>query len=95
MTLTGCAVWPVEPDPYPTGPAPGAPPILVVGTLGDPATPYESTARLAEMLGVGTVLTWEGEGHTAYPNTGCITSAVDRYLIDLVVPPAGQRCPAR
>ena len=47
----------------------GAPPIVVVGTTGDPATPYESTAKLADMLGTGQVLTWEGEGHTAYPET--------------------------
>ena len=49
----------------------------MVGTTGDPATPYEQTPRLAEMLGVGRVLTWEGEGHTAYPQTPCITDAVD------------------
>jgi pimeloyl-ACP methyl ester carboxylesterase len=95
ITLLTCALWPGKRDPYPVGPATGAPPIVVVGTTGDPATPYENTAELAGMLGTGQVLTWEGEGHTAYPNTGCITSAVDRYLIDLVVPPAGQRCPAR
>jgi pimeloyl-ACP methyl ester carboxylesterase len=89
-----CALWPVAPDPYPTGPAEGAPPILVVGTLGDPATPYESTARLADMLGVGVVLTWEGEGHTAYPDTACISDAVDAYLIDLTVPDEGTTCPA-
>ena len=47
------------------------------------------------MLGVGHVLTWEGEGHTAYPQTTCITDAVDAYLIDLTVPaePA-LTCPA-
>ncbi|MDG4829868.1 alpha/beta hydrolase [Solwaraspora sp. WMMD1047] len=90
-----CAFWPGESDPYPTGPAAGAPPVLVVGTTGDPATPYEQTPALAEMLGVGVVLTWEGEGHTAYPQTRCITEAVDAYLIDLTVPPEGTRCPAR
>ena len=47
------------------------------------------------MLGVGVVLTWEGEGHTAYPETACITNAVNEYLINLKVPPAGQSCPAR
>ena len=87
--------WPTERDPYPTGEAAGAPPILVVGTTGDPATPYENTQRLATMLGTGEVLTWEGEGHTAYPNTACITGAVDAYLIDLTVPRDGLRCPAR
>jgi hypothetical protein len=93
--LLGCALWPGGSDPYPTGPAEGAPPILVVGTLGDPATPYESTARLAELLGTGVVLTWEGEGHTAYPATSCINDAVDAYLIDLTVPAEGTTCPAQ
>jgi pimeloyl-ACP methyl ester carboxylesterase len=88
-----CAYWPGERDPYPTGEAKGAPPIVVVGTTGDPATPYEQTAKLADMLGVGVVLTWEGEGHTAYPQTECVTRAVDEYLIDLKVPQAGLRCP--
>ena len=93
--LLPCVFWPTEHDPYPTGAAQGAPPILVVGTTGDPATPYENTQRLATMLGTGEVLTWEGEGHTAYPNTPCITTAVDGYLIDLTVPEEGLRCPAR
>jgi pimeloyl-ACP methyl ester carboxylesterase len=93
--MLSCTNWPAQRDPYPTGPADGAPPILVVGTTGDPATPYEQTAKLAEMLGVGRVLTWEGEGHTAYPQTRCITDAVNRYLIDLTMPPEGKRCPLR
>jgi pimeloyl-ACP methyl ester carboxylesterase len=92
--LLTCAAWPAKKDPYPVGPATGAPPIVVVGTTGDPATPYESTMKLADMLGVGQVLTWEGEGHTAYPTTTCIRKAVDSYLIDLRVPEKGQRCPA-
>ncbi|WP_245670177.1 alpha/beta hydrolase [Micromonospora mirobrigensis] len=93
--MLGCVEWPGQRDPYPTGKAVGAPPILVVGTTGDPATPYEQTPALASMLGVGQVLTWEGEGHTAYPQTGCITDAVDAYLISLAVPRQGLRCPAR
>jgi pimeloyl-ACP methyl ester carboxylesterase len=93
-SVLGCVLWPAEPDPYPTGPAEGAPPIVVVGTLGDPATPYESTPRLAEMLGVGVVVTSEGEGHTAYPENSCIAEVVDAYLIDLTVPAEGTSCPA-
>jgi hypothetical protein len=46
------------------------------------------------MLGVGHVLTWEGEGHTAYPETPCISEAVNAYLIDLKVPAEGKTCPA-
>jgi pimeloyl-ACP methyl ester carboxylesterase len=93
--MMACTYWPGNRDPYPVGPATGSPPIVVVGTTGDPATPYENTARLASMLGTGQVLTWEGEGHTAYPSTTCIVKAVDTYLIDLTVPKDGLRCPAR
>jgi hypothetical protein len=42
---------------------------------------------------VGRVLTWEGEGHTAYPGTECVNQAVDAYLIDLTVPDEGATCP--
>jgi pimeloyl-ACP methyl ester carboxylesterase len=93
--MLSCAVgeWPGGADPYPTGAATGAPPIVVVGTTGDPATPYAQTQRLADMLGIGHVLTWQGEGHTAYPQTPCITDAVDAYLIGLTVPAAGKTCP--
>ncbi|MCW2612935.1 MAG: hypothetical protein QOC93_3758 [Actinomycetota bacterium] len=94
-SLLTCAVWPSTRDPYPTGPARGAPPILVVGTTGDPATPYENTPKLASMLGTGIVLTWQGEGHTAYPQTACVSRAVDAYLLELKVPAAGLSCPAR
>jgi pimeloyl-ACP methyl ester carboxylesterase len=92
--LLPCAVWPAEKDPYPTGPYTGETPLVVVGTVGDPATPYESTQKLADMLGNAVVVTWEGEGHTAYSETTCIQRAIDNYLIDLVVPENGLTCPA-
>jgi pimeloyl-ACP methyl ester carboxylesterase len=93
--MLNCAVWPAKKDPYPVGAASGSPPIVVVGTKGDPATPYESTPKLAEMLGTGIVLTWDGEGHTAYPETRCIRAAVDEYFVDLKAPGNGLTCPAR
>jgi pimeloyl-ACP methyl ester carboxylesterase len=95
MGLVGCSVWPAKHDPYPVGPAKGSPPILVVGTIGDPATPFESTAKLANMLGTGQVLAWDGKQHTAYPSTTCIRDAVDNYLIDLKLPQKGLTCPAQ
>jgi hypothetical protein len=39
------------------------------------------------------VLSWNGEGHTAYPKTKCVTSKVNAYLITATVP-AGNSCPA-
>ena len=92
--LLTCQQWPAKRDPYPTGKADGAPPMVVVGTINDPATPYAQTQKLADMLGNSTVLTWQGQGHTAYPQTSCISTAVDNYLINLKVPAAGTTCPA-
>ncbi|MDQ1644681.1 MAG: hypothetical protein QOJ50_865 [Cryptosporangiaceae bacterium] len=93
LSLLSCTDWPAKRDPYPTGAATGSPPILVIGTTGDPATPYENAGKLAAQLGTGRLLTWEGEGHTAYPQTKCIRDAVDGYLLRGSTPPAGTRCP--
>jgi len=94
MLPCAARVWPGTHDPYPTGPATGAPPIVLVGTTGDPATPYAQTAKLASMLGNSHIITWDGEGHTAYPQTTCVNHAVDAYLINLTVPKPGLTCPA-
>ena len=73
--------------------AKGAAPILVVGTTGDPATPYAWAQALAEQLESGQLLTWEGDGHTAYGSSGpCIHDAVDAYLTSGTVPEPGLTC---
>ena len=53
---------------------------LVIGTTGDPATPYEQAVSLAELLDGAKLLTLKGEGHTAYGDNTCINSLVDAYL---------------
>jgi hypothetical protein len=73
--------------------APGADPILVVGTLRDPATPYQWAVGLANQLQSGVLLSWNGDGHTAYGRgSTCIDKAVDRYLIQGKPPADGTRC---
>ena len=89
-----CEGWPVPPvrTPAPVSAA-GAPPILVVGTTGDPATPYEWAQALAEQLESGRLLTWEGQDHTAYRlGSRCIDTAVDAYFLDGVLPGEGATC---
>jgi pimeloyl-ACP methyl ester carboxylesterase len=93
LGLLGCQQWLGPRHPLPRVRAAGSPPILVIGTTNDPATPYASAGVLARALASGVLLTWDGEGHTAYPKTPCVTRAVDAYLIDLRVPHAGTRCP--
>jgi pimeloyl-ACP methyl ester carboxylesterase len=88
-----CAFWPVHPTTDPGKiTADGAPPILVVGTTGDPATPYEWAQALSKELSSGVLLTRKGEGHTAYGDSACIQQAVDTYLITLKTPPANTVC---
>jgi pimeloyl-ACP methyl ester carboxylesterase len=89
-----CASWPAPPvsRPHPIR-APGAAPILVVGTVRDPATPYVWAQALAEQLESGVLLSYDGDGHTAYARgSECIDDAVERYLIDGEVPPADTVC---
>ena len=89
-----CEAWPAEPasEPVPVTAA-GADPILVIGTRGDPATPYEWAPALADQLESGVLVTWNGEGHTAYGRAGeCIGSTVDAYLVEGTVPEDGLVC---
>ena len=73
--------------------ASGAAPILVVGTTGDPATPYAWAQALAEQLESGQLLTWEGDGHTAYGRSNdCVKKAVDTYLLNGTMPAKGLTC---
>ncbi|WP_055697857.1 alpha/beta hydrolase [Streptomyces silaceus] len=78
-----CADWPAGTRRPHEVRAKGVPPVLVVGTTGDPATPYEEAESLAGQFPGGMLLTYEGRGHTAYGRGGsCVTRAVDAYLVD-------------
>ena len=71
----------------------GAAPILVVGTTGDPATPYSWARSLADQLDSGRLLTWEGNGHTAYGGDApCVNDAVNTYLLTGTMPDEGLTC---
>ncbi|MDF2993302.1 MAG: putative hydrolase or acyltransferase [Microbacterium sp.] len=89
-----CASWPAPP----TGTrgvitADGSAPIVVIGTTGDPATPYVGAQRLAEQLSQGVLITNVGEGHLGYnKGNACVTDAVDAYLVEGTVPEDGLRC---
>jgi pimeloyl-ACP methyl ester carboxylesterase len=89
-----CTFWPVPPQGLPQAiRAPGAPPIVVVGTTGDPATPYAWAQALAHELRTGHLLTAVGETHASYGRgDSCVDGTVDRYLLQLTVPPPAVRC---
>jgi pimeloyl-ACP methyl ester carboxylesterase len=93
-SLGFCSLWKAPPDKPITVKDSNAPTVLVIGTTGDPATPISGARHLAALLGTATLLVWQGDGHTAYPKTSCVTNAVNAYLINLKSPAAGTTCPA-
>jgi pimeloyl-ACP methyl ester carboxylesterase len=93
-TPSPCEHWPVPPrgttEPFAIT---DGPPILVVATTGDPATPYEWGVRLADELDTAVLLTVEGDGHTAFGSGNrCVDELVVAYLIDLELPSGELRC---
>ena len=90
-----CPLWPVGPAPA-TGRLHrvGDRPVVVVGTTGDPATPYEYAVDMARELDSAVLVTHEGEGHTAYGTSACVRRVVQAYLNDGRNPAAGIRCPS-
>ena len=88
-----CAMWPTPSVPLEPVTAPGTPPILVVSTTGDPATPYESGVAVADRLESGVLVTNEGDGHGVVANgKPCIDDLVAAYLVENVVPDDGYTC---
>ncbi|GER22857.1 alpha/beta hydrolase [Zafaria cholistanensis] len=89
-----CKAWKYPPtgSPAPIS-AEGAAPIVVIGTTGDPATPYEWSQSMAKQLDSAVFLTYRGHGHTAYGRAGsCIQDPVDAYLLEGKVPRDGLTC---
>lgn len=90
-----CAYWPRSEE-APTGfTAPDAPPVVVIGTVGDPATPYAWARELAAQLESAVLVTYEGAGHTLYgeDRSPCVDGPVDAYLLTGQAPPPGLTCP--
>jgi pimeloyl-ACP methyl ester carboxylesterase len=73
--------------------AKGSAPIMVVGTTNDPATPYVWAKSLASQLENGHLVTYKGEGHTAYnKSNACVNNAVDDFLVSGTVPAKDPLC---
>jgi pimeloyl-ACP methyl ester carboxylesterase len=66
---------------------------MVVGTTRDPATPYEWAQKMAREFKNGRLVSWDGDGHTAYMRSNrCVNDAVDNYLVDGKVPDGDVKC---
>ncbi len=88
-----CSGWPIAaPNPPHLPQITDGPPVLILGSLHDPATPHEWARGVEKNTPRATLLTYEGHGHGIYDRSPCTTKAADDYLIDLTIP--GTRCPA-
>ncbi|QNK79292.1 alpha/beta hydrolase [Nakamurella sp. PAMC28650] len=88
-----CSSWPAPETALGPVTATGAPPILVLGAVDDPVSPFAEVRSLTAQLGSATLLTWQSGTHGGYPASSCMTNAVDAYLLAGTMPAAGTLCP--
>ena len=71
----------------------GAAPILVVGSTGDSATPYQQAVSMAKQLESGHLLTYDGPGHGAVSaGNACVDETITAYLQEGTLPEDGKTC---
>jgi pimeloyl-ACP methyl ester carboxylesterase len=72
----------------------GSAPVLVVGTTGDPATPYAGAEAMGRRIAGSELLTFDSTEHTAFGRgiSTCIDDAVVTYLLDGTLPSPGTHC---
>ena len=71
----------------------GAAPILVVGSTGDSATPYQQAVSMAKQLESGHLLTYDGPGHgSVIAGNACVDETITAYLEDGTLPEDGKTC---
>lgn len=89
-----CGFWPIKTDNKPAKiAASGSGPIVVVGTTRDPATPYQWSVRLNDQLANSSLITFDGDGHTAYTRSNaCVDDAINDYYVKKTVPQDGLKC---
>ncbi|HEX3005732.1 MAG TPA: alpha/beta hydrolase [Angustibacter sp.] len=94
FSLSTCSQWPVQSGQHTVAlHAKGAPPIVVIGTTRDPATPLSWAQALAKELDSGRLITRDGDGHTGFQRgNSCVDNAVEAWLIQGKAPTDGLSC---
>jgi len=88
-----CATWPVRStgDTQKKISYTGRTPIVILGTTGDPATPYEDAQHMHRALASSRLVTLDGDGHLAFDQSACVQAKVLAYF-DRGVTPRDSRC---
>jgi pimeloyl-ACP methyl ester carboxylesterase len=89
-----CAEWYTADEDRYTGPFDRltANPVLVVGNLFDPATPYHGAVAADALLPSSSLLTVDGWGHTSLFLSQCADAHINAYLLTVAIPPPGTVC---
>ena len=94
--LPGCYQWPKAIDPLhelTRSDLSDAPPVVVVNSSHDPATPYANAVKAHALLSRSRLVTWGGADHTSFAGGHqCIDNAVVPYLVSGSLPKAGTKC---
>ncbi|NNG37638.1 alpha/beta hydrolase [Nakamurella aerolata] len=88
-----CSGWPPATAALTRASAPGAAPILVLGAVNDPVSPYAEVQALTRQLASARLLSWQSGQHGSFPGGSCVNTAVERYLTDGAMPTQGAICP--
>lgn len=93
-SLSTCGAWPIQSESTKRPlTAEGAPPIVVVGTTRDPATPLRWAEALADQLSSGRLVVRDGDGHTGYnQGNACVDRAIETFLLTGDAPADDTRC---
>ena len=91
--LLQCSVWPAAPTRTPAAvKAVGAPPIVLVSSSGDPATPHVWAQSVHAELATSVLVTWQGNSHVAYYYSPCVRSIDQAYLVQGTLPADSTVC---
>jgi len=62
-------------------------PIVIIGTTGDPATPYQWAQGLHKILTNSVLISFSGEGHTGQgQGNACVDNQIDEFYLYRVKP---------
>jgi pimeloyl-ACP methyl ester carboxylesterase len=68
-------------------------PIIVIGTIRDPATPYSWSVSLAKIFTGSRLISLDADGHTGHGRgSACVDDAVDAFLLEGTLPNANISC---
>jgi pimeloyl-ACP methyl ester carboxylesterase len=68
-------------------------PIIVIGTIRDPATPYAWSVSLAKIFTGSRLISLDADGHTGHSRgSACVDDAVDAFLLKGTLPAANLSC---